>query len=96
MARLFAKKYHYYLEEYTIHPNDVGTVAACEIMLGVLSVFIKRHGAEDTLLIVVYHGVSQTMNDRCIWLSVKSFLFEPEELRLIWKAGQIWSPKALQ
>lgn len=82
MARLFARKYHLYLEEYTI-PNDVGTVAACEIMLGVLSVFIGRHNAEDNLLLVVYHGVAQTMNDRCIWLSVKSILFEPEEPRLM-------------
>ena len=95
LARLFTEIYHYYLEEYTI-PNDVGTVTANEKLLGVLSVFMERHDAEDTLLIVMYHGVAHKMNDRCIWLSVKSFLFEPEESRLIWKVGQIWRPKALQ
>lgn len=95
LARLFAKTYHYYLEEYTI-PDDIGTVTACERMHEVLSVFMKRHDAEDTLLIVVYHGVVHKVEDRCIWLSVKSFLFEPEKLRLIWEAGPIWRPKALQ
>lgn len=86
LARLFAKTYHYHLEEYAI-PNDVGTRIACERMKEVLSVFMKRHDAEDTLLIVVYHGVVHRMEDRCIWLSVKSSLVKPGKPRLIWKAG---------
>lgn len=74
-------------------PNDVGTVTACERLHEVLSVFVKRHDTEDTLLIVVYHGVVHKMDNRCIWLSVKSFLFKPEKPRLIWKQGQYGARK---
>lgn len=77
LARLFTDIYGYAWEEYEI-PDDVGTIVAYERVHKVLSWFMERHNAEDTLLIVVYHGFAHMRGGRCLWLLVKSLRYERE------------------
>lgn len=78
LLRLFGSIYGYALEKYEI-PGKLGSTIAYERMYKVLSCFMTRHNAKDTLLIVVYHGFAREWSDRCIWLSVRSMLDEREK-----------------
>lgn len=80
LMRLFEKIYGYASEKYTI-PGDLGSMNAYRRVNEVISWFMARHNAEDTLLIVMYHGFARGWSDRCIWMSVTSLLFDREKRR---------------
>lgn len=74
LLKLFGRIYRYASEKYEI-PDDLGSTIAYERVKKVLAWFMARHDAEETLLIVVYHGFARGWKDRCIWSSVKTFEF---------------------
>lgn len=78
LLELFAKIYGYATEKFSI-PDDLGSAIAYERVKKVLKWFMARHDAEDTLLVIVYHGFARGWRDRCIWSSVSN---KPHDLAL--------------